>query len=224
MSIATTTVTTGGGDYRWLQSARGTDHPKGGTLDYSAFTEGTHFPNGYFPSGLALAKITATGLYAPWTGGGAVTKVQTLTRSSTSGELKLNVDGEQTGELTGSAAAFIKANIDAALLALSNVNPGDFTSVQTSATVLTITGDIPDITVTDVDMVGGTVVAAVATPEATTGVSVLAGFLYHDVAVNGTNDLPAAILTDVTIDASACPVTTGLSDGRYICDAVAVEA
>lgn len=224
MSIATTTTTYGGGDYRWLTSARGTDSPKSGTLDYSAFTEGTHFPNGYFPSGLALSKITATGLYAPWTGGGAVTKVQTLTRSATSGTAKLNVDGEQTTALTTSAAAFIKANIDAALLALSNVNVGDFTSVQTSATVLTITGNIPDITVTDVDMAGGSVVAAVATAEATDGTSVLAGFLYHDVALNGTADVPAAILTDVTIDASACPVTTGLADGRYITDAIAVEA
>lgn len=224
MSIATTTETFGGGDYRWLLSARGTEHPKSATLDYSAFTAGTHFPNGYIPSGLAVAKITATGLYAPWTGGGAVTKVQTLTRTSTSGELKLNVDGEQTGELTGSAAAFIKANIDAALLALSNVNPGDFTSVQTSATVLTITGDIPDITVTDVDMAGGTVTAAVATAEATDGTSVLAGFVFHDTPLAGTNDVPVAILTDVTIDASFCPITTGLSDGRYICDAVAVEA
>lgn len=36
------------------------------TLDVSAFTAGTHYPNGYLPSGLPLGKITATGLYGPY--------------------------------------------------------------------------------------------------------------------------------------------------------------
>jgi hypothetical protein len=35
-------------------------------LDVSAFTAGTHYPNGYFPSGLNLGRITATGLYGPY--------------------------------------------------------------------------------------------------------------------------------------------------------------
>lgn len=35
-------------------------------LDVSAFTAGTHYPNGFFPSGLAVGKITATGLYGPY--------------------------------------------------------------------------------------------------------------------------------------------------------------
>lgn len=36
------------------------------TLDVSAFTAATHYPNGYFPSGLALGRITASGLYGPY--------------------------------------------------------------------------------------------------------------------------------------------------------------
>lgn len=36
------------------------------TLDVSAFTEATHFPNGFIPSGMPLGKITATGLYGPY--------------------------------------------------------------------------------------------------------------------------------------------------------------
>lgn len=36
------------------------------TLDLSKFTAGTHFPNGYIPSGIVLAKVTATGLYGPY--------------------------------------------------------------------------------------------------------------------------------------------------------------
>ena len=36
------------------------------TLDVSAFTEATHYPNGFFPSGMPLGEITATGLYGPY--------------------------------------------------------------------------------------------------------------------------------------------------------------
>jgi len=36
------------------------------TLDISSFTAGTHYPNGYIPSGANLGKITATGLYGPY--------------------------------------------------------------------------------------------------------------------------------------------------------------
>lgn len=53
-------------DQSWLGSAHGTDAARTVTLDTSAFTAGTHYPNGYFPSGLPLAKITATGKYGPY--------------------------------------------------------------------------------------------------------------------------------------------------------------
>ena len=36
------------------------------TLDISSFTAGTHYPNGFIPSGVPLGKITATGLYGPY--------------------------------------------------------------------------------------------------------------------------------------------------------------
>lgn len=36
------------------------------TLDISKFVQGTHYPNGYIPSGIILAKVTATGLYGPY--------------------------------------------------------------------------------------------------------------------------------------------------------------
>jgi len=35
------------------------------TLDQSAFTAGTHFPNGYFPSGLPISELTPGGLWGP---------------------------------------------------------------------------------------------------------------------------------------------------------------
>jgi hypothetical protein len=36
------------------------------TLDVSAFTAATHYPNGYLLSGIVLGKITATSLYGPY--------------------------------------------------------------------------------------------------------------------------------------------------------------
>lgn len=53
-------------DQSWLGSAHGTTSAKSITLDTSAFTANTHYPNGYFPSGLALGRIEATGLYGPY--------------------------------------------------------------------------------------------------------------------------------------------------------------
>ena len=51
-------------DQSWLGSAHGTDSLETITLDVSAFT--ATFTDGVIPSGVALGKITATGLYAPY--------------------------------------------------------------------------------------------------------------------------------------------------------------
>jgi hypothetical protein len=53
-------------DQSWLGSEHGTSSAPTITLDTSAFTAGTHYPNGYFPSGLALGRITASGMYGPY--------------------------------------------------------------------------------------------------------------------------------------------------------------
>lgn len=59
------TDTIGTGDQSWLASDHGILNARSGTLDVSAFTKNTHYPNGYFPSGLPLGRITATKLLAP---------------------------------------------------------------------------------------------------------------------------------------------------------------
>ena len=56
-------------DRSWLASQHGVDVTPGVTLDISKFTKATHFPNGYIPSGTVLGKITASGLYGPYTSG-----------------------------------------------------------------------------------------------------------------------------------------------------------
>jgi hypothetical protein len=53
-------------DLSWLGSRDGTEVARSITLDTSAFSQDTHYPNGYVPSGTVLAKITDTGLYGPY--------------------------------------------------------------------------------------------------------------------------------------------------------------
>ena len=53
-------------DRSWLVGQHGVDITPGITLDISKFTKATHFPNGFIPSGTALGKVTATGLYGPY--------------------------------------------------------------------------------------------------------------------------------------------------------------
>jgi hypothetical protein len=66
MNLTQTTESFGQDDQSWLASAHGTDTGRSITLDTSTFTSGTHYPNGYFPSGLPLGKITASGKYGPY--------------------------------------------------------------------------------------------------------------------------------------------------------------
>ena len=54
------------GDRRWLLSPHGTDYTPGVTLDVSKFTQGTHYPNGYIPSGTVVGRVTASGKVGPY--------------------------------------------------------------------------------------------------------------------------------------------------------------
>jgi hypothetical protein len=52
----------------WLRGPHGTEpgaNPNA-TLLVSLFTPGTHYPNGFIPSGIVLGKVTATGQYGPY--------------------------------------------------------------------------------------------------------------------------------------------------------------
>ncbi len=226
MSIATTTVTLGGGDYRWLKSARGTEHPISGTIDYSAFTEGTHFPDGYFPSGLTLTYSTSTGLYGPFAGGapGTANEVQTATIGGSGlTSFTLTYSGQTTGSLDDAATP---AEVETALKALSNIGANDVEVTGTAGSVYRIqfVGDLAGTNVAALTSTptGGTGSVTIAT--VTAGARGLDGFLWHDVAINGTNDVTGAILTDATVIAAYLPVPDGLADGRYQCDTVASEA
>lgn len=49
--------TIGAGDQSWLGSSHGIANCRTELLDISAFTAGTHYPNGYIPSGTPVAKV-----------------------------------------------------------------------------------------------------------------------------------------------------------------------
>lgn len=52
-----TSETIGAGNQSWLGSAHGINDCRTETIDISAFTKATHYPNGYIPSGLPVAKV-----------------------------------------------------------------------------------------------------------------------------------------------------------------------
>ncbi|MCX4971175.1 head decoration protein [Streptomyces sp. NBC_00654] len=67
MILGQTTEMFGSDDQSWLGSAHGTDSTETISLDTSAFTKATHYPDGYFKSGIPLGEITATpGKYGPY--------------------------------------------------------------------------------------------------------------------------------------------------------------
>ncbi len=57
--------TFGAGDQSWLASSHGLRNARTEQVNVSAFTAGTHYPNGYIPSGPPVAEVS--GLLVPYT-------------------------------------------------------------------------------------------------------------------------------------------------------------
>lgn len=57
----------GTGDPKWLASAHGMTNARSGALEVAAFTEGDHYPDGFFPSGLEV-NVADEAAVTPWTG------------------------------------------------------------------------------------------------------------------------------------------------------------
>ncbi|MGH3356597.1 MAG: hypothetical protein ACRDOJ_11920 [Nocardioidaceae bacterium] len=60
------TETVGAGDQSWLGSTHGIHECRTETLDISAFTAATHYPDGHIPSGTPVAKVG--GMLVPYDG------------------------------------------------------------------------------------------------------------------------------------------------------------
>ncbi|GGX01955.1 head decoration protein [Streptomyces chryseus] len=66
MNLSQTTRTFGMDDQSWLGSEHGTQATESCTLDTSTFTPATHYPAGYFKSGIPLGQITASKKFGPY--------------------------------------------------------------------------------------------------------------------------------------------------------------
>lgn len=198
----------------WLLSQHGTDPgtTPGVTLDISSFTPAVHYPNGYIPSGTALAKQT-NGLYGPYT---VSNEVQTLTEGG-SGLTSFTVtwNGQTTASIAAAATA---AQVQSALEALSNVGAGNVTVTGNAGGPYTVTfqgalagTDVAAMTTTPT---GGTGTVTVATTtaggtEGGGGLDVAAGLLFSSVKVpnpaDTTKDVGAAMLVHGFVKLSKLP-------------------
>ena len=208
MNLSPVTETFYQDNQTWLGSAHGTDSARSITLDTSAFTEGTHYPNGYFPSGLPLGKITASGKYGPYSASPSEVQTVTITGTPTGGTFTLTFDGETTAAIAYNAAA---AAVQTALEALSNLNVGDVTvtggALPGTAVTVTFGGartgvNVPQITASS-SLTGGTAPAVTVTTgtagggSGSDGTETLVGFLLTPVAAPTVNTIdPVGALLD----------------------------
>lgn len=221
MDLSLRTETWGQDDQSWLGSQHGTEAARSITLDVSKFTANTHYPNGYFPSGLPLGKVTSTGLYGPY--GGRASEVQTvaITGGPTGGTFTLTFDGATTAAIAYNAAA---SAVQSALEALPNINPGDVVCAGGAlpGTAVTVTfggqylgANVPQMTASG-SLTGGTTPAVAVTTttaggsSASDGTETLAGFLFCAVAAPTSNSsntkIPAAMLGHGSVVAAKLPI------------------
>lgn len=212
-------------DMSWLGSSHGTSSTETGTLDVSAFTAGTHYPNGYFLAGIPLAQLANT-LYVPYAA--SPSEVQRITVDATGGTYTISFDGATTAAISATATA---AAVQTALELLSTVNSGDITVTGgpgnaggTTPYTLTFGGryvglDVPAVT-TATSLTGGAGTAAVTTITAgggsgTGGSQTLVGHLYRGVRVPNTAntaiDVGCAVLVHGKVRLAKLLAATGLT-------------
>lgn len=203
----------------WLLGPHGTDPgtTPGITLDVSAFTAAVHYPNGYIPSGTPLAKITASGLYGPYS---VTDEVQTLTEGGSGlTSFTITYSGQTTASIDDDATA---AEVQAALEALSNIAPGDVTvtggPLATGPFTVTFGGTLADTNVAQMTTTptGGTGTVTVATTtaggaEGSGGLETAAGLLFSSVKVpnllDTTKDVGGALFVHGFVKLSKLPFT-----------------
>jgi hypothetical protein len=188
-------------DQSWLGSEHGTQATESITLDTSAFTANTHYPDGFFKSGIPLAKL-ASGLYGPYVPDSSEVQTVTITGTPTGGSFTLTWSGQTTAAIAYNATA---ATVKTALEALSNINVGDVITAggpfPGTAVTVTFTGqyagvNVAQMTSTD-SLTGGSSPASAVTTTTAGGTDggtggTLDGFLYAAVKA------PAVNTTDVT--------------------------
>ena len=215
-------------DRPWLASLVGVQDTNTITLDLSKFTEGTHYIKSANPmlqgrnvmkSGIPLGKVTASGLYAPYSGPRSEVQTVTVTGAPTGGTYTLTFSGQTTAAIPYNATA---AQVKTALEALSNVSVGDVAVSggphPATAMVVTFGGqylsdDVAQMTASGSFTGGSSPAIAVATTtagggaSASDGTEVLAGFLVDGFSFNPTSVKAAgALLWHGEVFADQCPV------------------
>jgi len=202
--------TIGTGDQSWLGSTHGIWECRTETIDVSAFTKATHYPDGYFKSGLPVALVAKR--LVPFAS--STDEVQTVTEGGSGlTSFTLTFSGQTTAAIAAAATA---AAVQAALEALSNINVGDVTVTGADGGPYTVTfggtladADVPQMTATPT---GGTGTVTVATTTAggaagaSDGSQVLAGFLFTDQPTDGVADIPAPLLDHGRVKIDNLPV------------------
>lgn len=209
----------------WLLSPHGTDPgtTPNITLDISAFTSGTHYPDGYIKSGEPLARIGSSGLYAPYV---LDSESVSLAIDATAGTFTLSVQGQTTAAIAFNATA---QAVQDALELLAAIDPGDIVVTggpgnagHTTPYVLTWSGkyaglDAPPITASGASLTGGAATAVPTTTagggESPVGVGTGKGLLLASVKVpnvlNTAIDVGAALLVHGFVKVSKMPRDPG---------------
>lgn len=212
--FALRTKSYGNEDQRWIGNGGQPGlAPRSIVLDRSLFDLTTDYPNGYIPSGVELGKVTATGLYGPYTGSANRTEEQVTFLEGGSGltSWTTTFGGQTTSSLDDDVTP---TQLLAALHALSNVADGSFVHVEGDSitTGITIAAD-PDGPLANTDLgtfsttptggtgtVGVTVDTAGGAESSSDGRQVLAGHLFateaYDRDAASTADIPAALFWD----------------------------
>ncbi len=215
-------------DRPWLASLVGVQDTNTITLDLTKFTQGTHYVTSANPvlqgrnvmkSGIPLGVVTASGLYAPYSGPRSEVQTISVTGSPTGGTYTLTFTGQTTAAIPYNATA---AQVKTALEALSNINVGDVAVSggphPGTAIVVTFGGqylsdDVAQITATGSLTGGSSPAVSISTTtagggaSASDGTEVLAGFLVSEISFNpGSTKAAGALLWHGEIYAEDCPI------------------
>jgi hypothetical protein len=211
-------------DRSWLLSRDGTKYTQTITLDIAAFTANTHYPNGYIPSGILLGQIASSSLWGPYAGNASEIQTVTVTGTPTGGTFTLTFDGQTTAAIAYNAAA---ATVQAALEAMSNIQPNDAVVTGSAGGPYTVTfganklgTNVPQMTASGASLTGGTspsVTVATGTgggSTSATGLQTPVGFLFNSTQVKAPVPTPlhlgAPLLYRGSIRTAKLPTGHGL--------------
>ncbi|MFC8008666.1 hypothetical protein [Streptomyces cinereoruber] len=229
-------------DRPWLASLVGTNDTNTITLDLSKFTAGVHYeagtpwqPRNTLKSGIALGKITASGLYAPYSGVSSEVQSVTVTGNPTGGSFTLTYSGQTTATIPYDATAL---RVQDALEALSNIAPGDVVvdGQPAGPYYVRFAGalagtDVAAMTASGSGLTGGTSPGVtIATPRAggntagTDGTETFAGFLSDEVLfAPGSAKATGALLWFGEVYANQLPVSFDPADVTAVAPGVNIH-